>query len=750
MAGFFARGARAKVKQQDEEAALELRPITHADTMRRIELLDSFENAGLGWFWATDRHGRLIYLSENAAKTIGCDLDEIIGTQLTKFFIPEVDDQKSERPLNFLLGARNSISQLPVRLALGKNQAWWEIAGKPQFDKAQEFAGYRGSAKDISGTFQSQRDADRLAQFDSLTGLSNRHRMNKRLAATLQAFRNSKRSCALLMLDLDRFKQVNDTLGHPAGDELLRQVAGRIERVIGETGEIGRLGGDEFQIMIPDMDDRGELGELSKRLIQMVSQPYQISGSRAVIGTSIGVAVAPYDGIESEELVKSADLALYAAKGGGRGQYRFYHIDFQDGVKHRRQIEEDLRDAIENGELKMYYQPIVDAKTHKLQCLEALMRWEHPERGFIPPSQFIPVAEDIGMIKELGEWALTQTCLQAKQWPVELRVAVNVSAIQFTRDDFPDLVKSVLMETGLEPHRLELEITESVFLGDSERTQSTFEVLKRIGVCLALDDFGTGYSSLSYLQKAPFDKIKIDQSFVRGATEKGNNNPAIMSAIVSLAESLHMETVAEGVETKDELSLVKERGASHVQGYIFSKALSQDELLERLETKDLVYEPRGPDKYRADRKSVYRKISLIHEDHRYNVTLRNLSKTGAMIEGLLEVPLGTPVVLNLGGGQLAVAKVRRSSGYMQGVEFESALISDGADGLCTRHRVSPYQIEAAGRPLSSLPQDPYEMLKAELSGTYKPKAFMEIDPGASRRKNEKPASARSDISAALG
>ncbi len=735
MAGFFSRSARAKTQQDDEAEAGILHPISAADLQRRVELLDSFENAGLGWFWASDAQGRLIYLSENAAEKLGLDTADLMGTHLTDLFEPEVDqslEKQSQRPLPFLLGARNSISQLAVKVAGGKTEHFWEIAGKPQFDQNQDFVGYRGSAKDITSTFQSAKDAERLSQYDSLTGLANRHRMTKRLTSTLTAFRNSKRSCALMMLDLDRFKQVNDTLGHPAGDELLQQVAARIERVIDGRGEIGRLGGDEFQIILHDMDDRGDLGELGQRLIQMISQPYQISGSRAVIGTSVGIAVSPYDGVECDELVKAADLALYAAKGGGRGQYRFYHIDFTDGAKHRRQVEEDLRDALASDELEMYFQPIVDCKTHKLKCLEALMRWEHPERGFIAPSIFIPVAEDIGLIKELGEWALRRTCFQAKEWPVELRVAVNVSAVQFARDDFPDLVKSILMETQLDPHRLELEITESVFLGDPERTQEKFEELKRLGVRLALDDFGTGYSSLSYLQHAPFDKIKIDQSFVRGATEKDNNNPAIMSAIVSLAESLHMETVAEGVETKDELNLVTERGASHVQGFIFSKAIPHAEVLERLEKGELVYEPRGPEKYRSERKSVYRKIKLIHDNHVYDVTLRNLSKTGAMIEGLLDVPIDTNVVLNLGGGQLAVATVRRSEGATQGVEFELPLISDGADGLCTRHRVSPYQIEAAGKPLASLPEDPYELLKLEVAGNLKGRAFMEVGTHKSR------------------
>ena len=736
MGGFFSRATRAKTMEDEALEDAPLCPIAASDAARRVELLDSFEAAGLGWFWATDAQGRLIYLSQNAALKLGWNDGEAIGKPLGDLFMTEQDDDpnRTERPLAFLLSARNSISQLNVRLAVAGKEVWWEIAGKPQFDEAQRFTGYRGSAKDITRSRESQRDAERLAQYDSLTGLSNRHRMTKRLSATLAAYRNSKRSCALLMLDLDRFKQVNDTLGHPAGDELLKQVAARLGRIVGDKGEIGRLGGDEFQIMLPDIDDRGALGELGQRLIQMISQPYSINGARAIIGTSVGIAIAPYDGLDTEELVKATDLALYAAKGGGRGQYRFYSSDLQDGAKHRRQVEEDLRDAITNSELSMHYQPLICAKTHTVQACEALMRWEHPERGSISPGVFIPVAEEIGIIKEMGDWALREVCRQAKEWPVDLRVAVNVSAIQFSHDDFAHVVKNALHYSGLSPDRLELEITESVFLGDADRSQRMFAELKDLGVRLALDDFGTGYSSLSYLRTAPFDKIKIDQSFVRGATEEGNNNAAILSAITGLAAALKMDTVAEGVEAEDELALVTARGATLIQGHIFSRAISHEELLERLEQGKLRYEPRGPAKYRADRKRVFRRIGLIHEDSRYKVVMRNLSKTGAMIEGLLDVPQGTDIVLDLGDGQLAVATVRRSKGSMQGVEFETQLISDGADGLCTRHRVSPYQIEAAGRPLAALTQDAYSMMVAEQLGSGR-KKFVEVEVG-----NPKPGS----------
>ncbi|MEP5938809.1 MAG: EAL domain-containing protein [Erythrobacter sp.] len=727
MASLMAKLSR---RQKSAEASVELSPIETKDLARRVELLESFEEAGLGWFWATDSLGRLIYMSHNAVEQLGMANEEIIGRPLNELFEPEncQNSDRVERPLVFLLKAQNTISQLTVRTINEEKELWWEIAGKPRFDSKGNFQGYRGSAKDVTAVRESRRDAERLSQYDSLTGLANRHRMSQRLAKTLEAYRNSKRSCALMMLDLDRFKQVNDTLGHPAGDELLKQVSARLKRIVGEDIEIGRLGGDEFQVILPDEDDRGKLGDLAHRVIQMISQPYSINGARAIIGTSVGMAVSPYDGIDADELVKAADLALYAAKAGGRGQFRYYSSDLKDSAKHRRRIEEDLRDAIHKKELNLYYQPIVASDTHKVACFEALMRWNHPDRGFISPAEFIPIAEDSGLIKELGSWALEEACGNAAEWPEQLCVAVNVSAIQFGHDDFVQLVERALDVSGLEPSRLELEITESVFMGDVDRTHRMFAELKSLGVRLALDDFGTGYSSLSYLRNAPFDKIKIDQSFVRGSPEAGNNNAAIISSIVSLAQALNMDTVAEGIETRDELALVIERGASHLQGRIFSMAVSQSELIKRLDEGGLVYDPRGPEKYRSERHTQFRRIGLIHDDHRYSVVLRNLSKTGAMIEGILDVPLATEVVIDLGEGQLAVAIVQRSDGFSQGVEFETALISDGADGLCTRHRVSPYQIEAAGQPLASLPSDAYSALVPNSDATStKQKAFVEVD-----------------------
>ncbi|HTM96791.1 MAG TPA: EAL domain-containing protein, partial [Croceibacterium sp.] len=613
------------------------------DAQRRLALLEDFESAGLGWFWASDAEGHFIYISESAATAIGMTVPDIAGMAVGTLFVPDQDDEggRTARTLPFLLRARNSINDLVVRAGDQERETWWSITARPHFDADGEFEGYRGSAKDVTSSYQQQKDASRLAQYDSLTGLSNRHRMSKRLNAILTAYQAAKRSCALVMLDLDRFKQVNDTLGHPAGDELLKQVAQRLERIVEKGGEIGRLGGDEFQIILPDIDDRGKLGEIAARIIQMISQPYSIEGSRAVIGTSVGVAIAPYDGITCDELVKAADLALYAAKGDGRGQYRFYSSELKDSAQERREIEEDLRDALSRGELRMHYQPIVRASDNVVSGFEALMRWNHPERGQINPSEFIPIAEETNLIAQLGEWAIRQACEDAAEWPVNLRVAVNVSANQFSAEALPAIVASALAHSGLAPNRLELEITESVFMGDAAAVDSMFEKLKALDVRLALDDFGTGYSSLGYLRKAPFDKIKIDQTFVRGSTEPDNSNSAIIAAIVSLAEALGMETTAEGVEAMDELELVKRRGATHVQGFIYSRAIDAAEVRERLNGGNLVFEPVGPAKHRSERRRVLRSIGVIHENHRYDAVMRDLSKNGAKIEGLLDVPVGT-------------------------------------------------------------------------------------------------------------
>ena len=679
------------------------------ELQQALLLLRDYEASGQGWFWASDADGKLSYVSQCVADTLGCERTELLGKAVPSLFILDQEgDDKVERTLPLILSARKTFSELSVRAALEDQEVWWSISGRPQFSSDGQFIGYRGNGTDVTATRQSQKDASRLAQYDSLTSLANRHRMDTRLTATLTAYQSAKRCCAILMIDLDRFKQVNDTLGHPAGDELLKQVAGRLKRVVVEKGcEIGRLGGDEFQIILPDLDDRGRLGEIAKTIITMVSQPYQIEGSRCVIGASIGVAIAPYDGINSEELVRSADLALYASKGGGRGQFRFYSSDLHSEAERRRQIEEELRDALSNDQMHAAYQPIIDTKTNKVVALEALARWAHPELGEVSPGVFIPIAEECNLIGPLGDWVLKQACADAASIPGHVKVSVNVSAMQFANPGFAAIVAQALAHAELAPERLELELTESIFLGDREATTAMFNALKLLGVRLVLDDFGTGYSSLAYLQHAPFDKIKIDKSFITGVTQEGNRNAAIIASIVSLAEALGMDTTAEGIEAHDELDAMRRLKVSQIQGFIYAEAVSFGDVCEALLTGEWVIEPDGPSKYRPERRTVLRRVGLIHEDHRYEVMMRNLSRGGCLVEGLLDVPLGTSFVVDFGEGQLAVAVARRSAGSMQGLEFEIQLVDDGAGGLCTRHRVSPFVLAQAGMPLGQLPPGQY-------------------------------------------
>ena len=701
----------------------------------RAAILDEFERAGGVWVWATDAEGRLLYLTDKARTMLAVEETDLIGQPLDSIF--EFDENNPEaaggRSLRFQLKACSTIRDQVVRFTLGRpasepRQTWWSISGHPVRDAQGTFTGYRGSAKDVTAEYERQLADSRLAEFDSLTGLANRHSINRHIDAAIAAWAGSQRPCALMMLDLDKFKQVNDTLGHQAGDQLLVQVADRLNGIVGQRGKVARLGGDEFQIVLAGEDDRGKLGELAEKIIKIVSQPYPLDeGKRAIIGVSVGIAVFPFDGDSREAITRSADLALYASKNGGRGQFRFYSADLKDEEEIRQQLLDDLRDALADGQLCMHYQPVVAVESGAVVCLEALMRWEHPDKGMISPGMFIPVAEETDLINPLGEWALREACAAAMRWPETVRVAVNVSANQFVNPGFPDVVANALAATGLTPDRLELELTESVFVGDSEATEKTFAVLKSLGVRLALDDFGTGYSSLSYLRSAPFDKIKVDRTFVDSCTQKDRNSAKIIAAIVGLANALGMETTVEGVEAFDQLEVVRQKGARFIQGFLFARPMPEAEILARFERGEYQIEPRGPEKFRPDRRSVFRRIGAIHDDYYYNAVMRDLSRTGAGLEGIVGVPVGTALVLDLGEGQLAVCQVIHSNGDEIGVEFETPLVSDGSGGLCTRHRVSPYMIAAAGLPKRPGTAGPTEGKRNE----SKPQ-FLEVAPGSAR------------------
>ncbi|MEO7247672.1 MAG: EAL domain-containing protein [Novosphingobium sp.] len=667
-----------------------------------IALLRDYESSGLGWFWASDGQGSLTYVSDCVAEALGKVAADLLGQPVTALFHANQDSHiETMRTLPLLLASRKKFHHCNLRARVDHDDIWWAVSGRPQFDAEGKFIGFRGNGIDVTESLRERRDTSRLARSDSLTGLANRHTMEFKLDSIITAYKASQRSCAMLIIDLDRFKHVNDTLGHPVGDALLKQVAERLRGVIGNEGEIGRLGGDEFQVILPDCDDRGKLGDIAKRLIGLVSQPYAIDQARCVIGASVGIAIAPFDGATTEELMRNADLALYAAKHGGRGTFRFFSIELQNAAEKRRVLEQDLRSALADGQIRLAYQPVVNAEAHtvdSLDSLEALMRWEHPDFGELPPSLFIPIAEESSLIVPLGEWAIRQACSDAAQWPGNASVSVNISPQQFVNSGFVNSVVQALAESELAPSRLELEFTESIFATNEVLARDTFAELRQIGVRVSLDNFGSGNSPIAYLRQSHFDKIKIDQSITQDLTHPGSRCTAIAAAIVTLAKQLGMVTVAGGIETNEELRAMAALGIDQIQGFIYSAACSAEEVLDALGTGQWVIEPDGPMNNRPDRRSVYRRVGVIHEDFRYDVIMRNLSRAGAAVEGLFDVPLETQFVVDLGEGQLVVSTVRRSEGALQGLEFEMSLVDDGAGGLVTRHRVPRHLLEAMGMP----------------------------------------------------
>lgn len=667
LAGGAGVGVYAAIEQvRSDRAAAEVERGRRRNQQRAEQLLHEFEESGQGWFFETDRRGALLYVSSTVGKVLGRCVRELVGQPLSELFQP--DAEEGERTLAFHLTARSAFNDLALRAAIAGEERWWSINGRPLYDEFGNFLGFRGSGHDLTEKRRSQQHASRLAHFDSLTGLANRLQMAQTLERLLTAPNPAQRSCAIFLLDLDRFKQVNDTMGHPAGDTLLTQVAERLKHTVGEQGRVGRLGGDEFEVILPGAYKREALAELAERVIRNLSLPYQLDGHRVVIGASIGIALSPDDGVTSDALIRNADLALYAAKDGGRGRHHFYAADLHSDAEERRQLEADLREAVANGGLTLAYQPVVHTTTERISGFEALLRWHHPVHGPISPAKFIPIAEDVGLIAQIGEWALRTACDELAKWPEAVRVAVNVSPLQFANPALPSVVTSALASAQVNPARLELEITESVFLNEDEGVEKMFAALKRIGVRLVLDDFGTGYSSLGYLKRAPFNKIKIDQSFVRGATQPGSRNGAIISSIVSLAEALGMETTAEGVETFDELDLVRQLGCSHVQGYIYDEPLSFRDASARLSA-GLTAIASGPRAARAARQTMLRKVQLEHGGQRYEATVRNFSTTGALVEGLWNVPPGTIFRLHWSEGQTLTATARWSQQDRMGVEF---------------------------------------------------------------------------------
>jgi diguanylate cyclase (GGDEF)-like protein/PAS domain S-box-containing protein len=441
--------------------------------------------------------------------------------------------------------------------------------------------GWVATYEDITERRKAEAKVSHMALHDELTNLPNRRFFLEQIGTRLVHLERD-RKFAVLCFDLDRFKNVNDTLGHIFGDKLLRQVAERLHTCLREGDAVARMGGDEFAIIQGSLTEATEITALAARLIDTIGAPFDLDGHHVVVGASIGIAVAPTDAESADQLLKNADMALYRAKAEGRGIYRFFEPKMDALMQARRVLELDLRKALINGEFELYYQPLVNLVADEISAFEALLRWNHPERGLVAPLEFISLAEETALIVPIGEWVLRQACQEAMKWPSHISVAVNVSPAQFTRPNLSQVVMSALAGSGLAAQRLELEITESVLLLGSESTLATLHRLRKMGVRISMDDFGTGYSSLSYLRSFPFDKIKIDRSFVHDASSN-EDSMAIIRAVTGLGASLRMTTTGEGVETQEELDYLKREGCIEAQGYFFSQPKPASEVYKMLE-----------------------------------------------------------------------------------------------------------------------------------------------------------------------
>jgi diguanylate cyclase (GGDEF)-like protein len=442
-----------------------------------------------------------------------------------------------------------------------------------------EDGGWLVTLEDITEQRLAAARIEHMAHHDALTGLANRLLFHQRLGEAVSRCRRGAR-CAVLYLDLDHFKAVNDTLGHPVGDALLRQVTQRLKRQLRDIDTVARLGGDEFAIL-QSIVHPADCTALAARVIEAVGAPYEIDGNRVIIGTSIGIAIVPDNGEDVDEIIKNADMALYRSKADGRGRYHFFEAKMNARMQARRTLDLDLRKAVAEGEFTVYYQPLINISTRSVSGFEALVRWAHPARGMVSPEDFIPLAEETGLIVPLGEWVLRRACSDAASWPRGLKVAVNLSPVQFGSHTLVEDVAAALADSGLGARRLELEITETAMLADTDAVLATLHRLRHLGLGIALDDFGTGYSSLSYLQRFPFDKVKIDRSFV-ARLGQGGDSDAIVAAVIDLCGRLRMVTTGEGVETVAQLDRLAALHCVEAQGYLFSRPVPADEVADLL------------------------------------------------------------------------------------------------------------------------------------------------------------------------
>ncbi len=577
LATFCLRFAQTHIRIRRAETVL------HEKSETVSLLLREFEDTSADWLWQTDNSRRLVHVSPRLAYALGGSAEALEGIPLLQALSGDAWESatfpKALHDMAERMKRRESFSNLIVPVTIAGKRRWWELSASPRLDESGKFLGFRGVGSDVTEQHATAEQIAKMARFDNLTGLPNRLSLHEDLARALTHALEAKSRCAMMMIDLDRFKAVNDTLGHPVGDKLLAQVAARLKSMMEQGMTCGRLGGDEFAVVLHNIVSSKEIEELARRIIATISRPYVVDNHQLFVGASVGYAIGPQDGNTVETLTRNADLALYKSKDKGGNVVAAYVASLHAQAEERRVMEQELRGALDRKEFELYYQPVVTAEDGTLNGFEALIRWTNQKLGSVSPGRFIPLAEDSRLIGPIGEWVLRTACAEAMRWPSNLKIAINVSAEQLTDPNFASVVVSALAQSGLPPQRLEIEVTESVFLRDGGGAAQLLDQLIGLGVRLSLDDFGTGYSSLGYLRKTQFSTIKVDRSFVVGAAKGSIESIAIIRAVVALADSLGMSTTAEGAETEVEVDTLRTLGCSNIQGYYYGRPMPATDVL---------------------------------------------------------------------------------------------------------------------------------------------------------------------------
>jgi diguanylate cyclase (GGDEF)-like protein/PAS domain S-box-containing protein len=532
------------------------------------------------WYWEQDEHLRFTKVSGLDSQNHRLGVDQLLGK--TGFEAGEMQvDQTDAARHRQLTAARQPFKDLchTTRDADGQWR-FWSFSGEPMADDDGRFTGYRGIARDVTQSRQAEEKIRRLAHFDELTSLPNRTMFMHTLQRALSLAQRRHKSFAIFFIDLDRYKNINDSLGHEAGDQLLQDVARRLRHHLRESDTVARLGGDEFVVLVEDCDDARELDAIAQNILNAVGRPYMLSGQEYHVTGSIGISTYPTDGQDPAALLKNADIAMYMAKDHGKNNFQFYSPQQNAHSFERLALESSLRHALERAEFMLHFQPKVDIASGHIVGVEALLRWNHPDLQMVMPSQFIPLAEETGLIVPIGRWVLRTACAQSVAWQREgltpLRIAVNLSARQFAHDGLLQDIADIIEETGLAPGGLEVEITESMVMQNPERAVTTLTRLREMGISVSIDDFGTGYSSLGYLKRFPVDNVKIDRSFIKDLPHD-HDDAAITRAVIAMAQSLRMRVIAEGVETREQLNFLRDHGCDECQGYYLSRPLPAGE-----------------------------------------------------------------------------------------------------------------------------------------------------------------------------